>query len=131
MAQEFVDRFRTCPAWSRWFRSRGWTTSSFTCARLLPPFPARNPDDLFRLPVDRAFSVAGIGTVVTGTAWSGRMAPGDHVMLLPSRKTARVRTVQVHGVDASTAEPGMRVALGLAGVAREEVSRGDTIVGSG
>ena len=93
--------------------------------------PVKNADDLFRLPVDRAFSVAGIGTVVTGTAWSGRLTAGDHVMLLPSRQAARVRTVQVHGVDATRAEPGMRVALGLAGVAREEVSRGDTVVEAG
>ena len=93
--------------------------------------PPRDADDLFRLPVDRAFSVAGIGTVVTGTAWSGRLTAGDQVMLLPSRQAARVRTVQVHGVDATRAEPGMRVALGLAGVAREEVSRGDTVVEAG
>ena len=90
--------------------------------------PPRNSADLFRLPVDRSFSVAGIGTVVTGTAWSGTLAPGDQVMVLPARKVARVRTVQVHGQDASGAAPGMRIALGLAGVAREEVNRGDTVV---
>lgn len=90
--------------------------------------PERNSSDLFRLPVDRVFSVAGIGTVVTGTAWSGQLVPGDQVMVLPSRRTARVRTVQVHGNDAPKAEPGMRVALGLAGLGREEIARGDTIV---
>jgi selenocysteine-specific elongation factor len=88
----------------------------------------RNADDLFRLPVDRSFSVAGIGTVVTGTSWSGGLAPGDQVLVMPARKSARVRTVQVHGRDVERAEPGMRVALGLAGVGREEISRGDTIV---
>jgi selenocysteine-specific elongation factor len=93
--------------------------------------PVRNWRDLFRLPVDRVFSVAGIGTVVTGTAWSGQLAPGDQVMVLPSRKTARVRTVQVHGKEASKAQPGMRVALGLAGLGREEIVRGDTIVEAG
>ena len=93
--------------------------------------PSREGDDLFRLPVDRSFSVAGIGTVVTGTAWSGRLAVGDHVTVLPARKPARVRSVQVHGADTATAEPGMRVALGLAGVSREEVARGDTIVEAG
>lgn len=90
--------------------------------------PSRNANDLFRLPVDRSFSVAGIGTVVTGTAWSGSLAPGDQVLVMPARKSARVRTVQVHGKNIARSEPGMRVALGLAGVAREEISRGDTIV---
>jgi selenocysteine-specific elongation factor len=91
-------------------------------------FPERNGDDVFRLPVDRSFSVAGIGTVVTGTAWSGQVAPGDQVMILPGRKSARVRTVQVHGKDVPRSEPGMRVALGLAGIGREQITRGDTIV---
>ena len=99
--------------------------------RAAASIPGRGPDDLFRLPVDRSFSVAGIGTVVTGTAWSGTIAPGDSVLVLPSRKTARVRAVQAHGVDAAKSEPGMRVALGLAGVAREDIQRGDTIVAAG
>jgi selenocysteine-specific elongation factor len=99
--------------------------------RVAATIPGRSIDDLFRLPVDRSFSVAGIGTVVTGTSWSGTLAPGDSVLVLPSRKTARVRTVQVHGTDAARAEPGMRVALGLAGVAREEIERGDTVVAAG
>lgn len=93
--------------------------------------PSRSLGDLFRLPVDRVFSVAGIGTVVTGTAWSGTLKPGDHVIVMPARKSARVRTVQVHGKDVDRAEPGMRIALGLAGVAREEITRGDTIVEGG
>lgn len=99
--------------------------------RAAASIPGRSSDDLFRLPVDRSFSVAGIGTVVTGTAWSGTISPGEQVMVLPSRKTARVRTVQVHGKDAGNAEPGMRVALGLAGLTREDVERGDTIVAAG
>lgn len=92
--------------------------------------PPRSTNDLFRLPVDRSFSVAGIGTVVTGTAWSGELSPGDRVTVQPSRKTARIRTVQVHGNDTAQTEPGMRVALGLAGINREDVQRGDTIVAS-
>ena len=90
--------------------------------------PARDDDDLFRLPVDRCFSIAGIGTVVTGTTWSGTVGAGTQVLVLPSRKPARVRTIQVHGAETREAEPGMRIALGLAGVGREDVDRGDTIV---
>ncbi|HKK08606.1 MAG TPA: selenocysteine-specific translation elongation factor, partial [Gemmatimonadota bacterium] len=65
-------------------------------ARELRP---RREDDLFRLPVDRSFSVKGAGTVVTGTTWSGSVSVGDEVRLLPEGIEARVRTLQVHGRD--------------------------------
>jgi selenocysteine-specific elongation factor len=90
--------------------------------------PRRRTTDLFRLPVDRAFSVRGVGTVVTGTVWSGRVAAGDDVRLLPSDRTARVRTLQVHGRDRPEAGAGLRCALALAGVGREETGRGETVV---
>ncbi|MEO8199680.1 MAG: selenocysteine-specific translation elongation factor, partial [Gemmatimonadota bacterium] len=93
-------------------------------AESLPP---RDLDDLFRLPVDRSFSIAGIGTVVTGTAWSGTIRPGDQVMVMPGRTQARVRSVEMHSREAPSAEPGMRVALGLAGIDRDELRRGDVI----
>ena len=89
--------------------------------------PPRSADDLFRLPIDRSFSIAGIGTVVTGTAWSGSIRPGDQVLIMPSRRPARVRSVEMHSQEASSAEPGMRVALGLAGVDREDLRRGDVV----
>jgi selenocysteine-specific elongation factor len=95
---------------------------------VLAAVPARQANDVFRLPIDRAFSVAGIGTVVTGTAWSGNLAPGAQVHIMPGRQHARVRTVQSHGRDIAGADPGMRVALGLAGIGRDEVRRGDTVV---
>ena len=88
----------------------------------------RDPGDLFRLPVDRSFSVAGTGTVVTGTGWSGTIAPGDRVQLMPSRREARVRSVEIHGKPVDRSVPGRRVALGLAGIDREEVHRGDVVV---
>jgi selenocysteine-specific elongation factor len=84
--------------------------------------------DLFRLPVDRAFSLAGVGTVVTGTSWSGRLRIGDEVALLPAGSTARVRSIQVHGQTVEQSEPGRRTAVGLVGIAREEVSRGAVLV---
>jgi selenocysteine-specific elongation factor len=87
--------------------------------------------DLFRLPVDRAFSLAGVGTVVTGTAWSGRVRIGDEIALLPGGSTARVRSIQVHGRDVERTEPGLRTAVGLVGIAREGVSRGTVLVASG
>ncbi len=77
--------------------------------------------------VDRVFTIRGAGTVVTGTLWSGSVAAGDVVTLLPSGRAARVRGVQVHDADAERAEAGQRVAINLAGVDRDQVSRGDVV----
>jgi len=90
--------------------------------------PPRQGADLFRLPVDREFSLAGVGTVVTGTAWSGRIAVGDPVVLLPRGHTARVRSIESHGRAIERSDPGARTALGLAGIQREDVRRGDWVV---
>ncbi len=79
------------------------------------------------LHIDRAFTVHGAGTVVTGTLWSGAVAPGDTIVLLPAGRRARVRGVQVHGVAVQRANAGERVALNLAGVAISEVARGDVV----
>jgi selenocysteine-specific elongation factor len=81
-----------------------------------------------RLHVDRSFTIRGAGTVVTGTLWSGTAARGDEVLILPTGTRARVRSVQVHDEPRERAEAGQRVALNLAGVARDEVARGDVIV---
>lgn len=89
---------------------------------------ARAADDLFRLPVDRVFSVAGAGTVVTGTAWSGAVGVGESVEVLPAGHAARVRSIEVHGEARQRAEPGRRTALALAGLGRDAVARGDVVV---
>ena len=81
-----------------------------------------------RLHVDRSFTIRGAGTVVTGTLWSGIAARGDAVLILPAGTPARIRSVQVHDEPRERAEAGQRVALNLAGVARDEVVRGDVIV---
>ena len=88
----------------------------------------RQSEDAFRLPVDRAFSVAGVGTVVTGTAWSGVLAVGDPVRLLPGEHTGRVRSIESHGRPVERTEPGARVAVGIAGVERADVRRGHVVV---
>jgi selenocysteine-specific elongation factor len=89
---------------------------------------ARPAADLFRLPVDRAFSMAGIGTVVTGTAWSGTLAVGDAAVLLPLGKTARVRSIESYGQAIARSVPGSRTAVGLTGIQRHEVHRGAWLV---
>ena len=92
----------------------------------------RPAGDLFRLPIDRVFALAGAGTVVTGSTWSGTVSAGGNVRLLPLDREARVRSIQVHGQDAGQAGPGRRTALALVGVAKEEIERGHVAVtGSG
>jgi len=88
----------------------------------------RPADDLFRLPIDRVFAVAGAGTVVTGSTWSGSVAVGEAVQLLPLGREARVRSIEVHGETAERAVPGRRTALALVGVDKSELARGHVAV---
>src|SRR5437867_1395499 len=88
----------------------------------------RPAEDLFRLPIDRVFAVAGAGTVVTGSTWSGSVAVGESVHLLPLDRPARVRSIEVHGQAAERAVPGRRTALALVGVERDELERGHVAV---
>ena len=90
--------------------------------------PATGPARLF---VDRVFSLRGIGTVVTGTLWSGSIGEGDELLQLPRGDTVRVRSVQVHDVAVARAGAGQRVALALAGVERSLVARGDVLTTPG
>ncbi|MFT5366974.1 MAG: selenocysteine-specific elongation factor [Candidatus Latescibacterota bacterium] len=86
---------------------------------------------IFRLPVDRVFSVQGFGTVVTGTVISGSVKPKDEIELLPAGKTVRVRGVQTHSKDVGEAFVGARAALNLNGVEVHEVTRGDILAQAG
>jgi selenocysteine-specific elongation factor len=97
-------------------------------ADMVDRIPQRASDDMCRLPVDRAFSVAGVGTVVTGTCWSGSVVVGGRVRLAPGGPASRVRSIETHGDSTANAQSGSRVALGLVGVDREQVGRGDTVV---
>lgn len=78
-----------------------------------------------RLPIDRVFTLRGIGTVVTGTLWTGSLVPGMKLELLPQGEEVRVRSLEVHDVERERAFAGERVAVNLAGTPRERVSRGD------
>jgi selenocysteine-specific elongation factor len=81
-----------------------------------------------RLYVDRSFTLRGIGTVVTGTLWSGSIGEGDELRVEPRGRTVRVRSVQVHDRPVGRAEAGQRVAVALPGVDRSDVRRGDALV---
>ena len=90
--------------------------------------PPRSADDLFRLPVDRAFSIKGTGTVVTGTVWSGELRADSTVRVLPGGKTARARRIEQHGASADRARAGGRAAIALASLDVNEVPRGSVLV---
>ncbi|MGN6256488.1 MAG: selenocysteine-specific translation elongation factor [Solirubrobacterales bacterium] len=88
---------------------------------------SQTPLDEPVLHVDRAFTVTGHGTVVTGTLWSGRLERGQKVTLLPEEHEARIRSIEVHDRPLEVADSHQRVALNLAGVDRGEVKRGDVV----
>ncbi len=79
------------------------------------------------LHIDRAFTIHGAGTIVTGTLWSGSLAVGDTLSLLPAQRPVRVRSLQVHDQPAERARAGQRVAVNLAGIALRDVARGDAL----
>jgi selenocysteine-specific elongation factor len=84
-----------------------------------------------RLWIDRAFSLRGIGTVVTGTLWSGSIAAGDLLRLEPAGRAVRVRSVQVHDRPVDVAEAGQRVAVNLPAIERGDLRRGNVLVAPG
>ena len=90
--------------------------------------PRRAVEDLFRLPIDRAFTVKGTGTVVTGTVWSGVLARDATVRLLPADRPVRVRGLQAHGRNVEHVQAGDRAAIALAGVELDDVARGAVLV---
>jgi len=84
-----------------------------------------------RLHVDRVFTLRGIGTIATGTLWSGTVGDGDELRVEPRGRAVRVRSVQVHDQPVERAGAGQRVAVSLPGVERQELRRGDVLVTPG
>ncbi|MBI4691068.1 MAG: selenocysteine-specific translation elongation factor [Nitrospirae bacterium] len=85
-------------------------------------------EGLFRLPIDRVFTLKGFGTVITGTAISGRISVDDPVDILPSNISSKVRGLHSHGKSIKTAYAGQRVAINLSGAEKESLRRGDVVV---
>ena len=90
---------------------------------------AQPPRDRGRphLPVDRVFTLSGFGTVVTGTLLDGALTVGQEVEIAPRGSRARIRGLQAHKSKLERAAPGGRVAVNLAGVSTDEVTRGDVL----
>ena len=99
--------------------------------RLCRALPARSPDGTFRLPLDRVFTIRGFGTVVTGTILGGQVQVGDPIIAHPRGLEAKVRGIEVHGEAAQVARAGMRCAINLSGVSRDDLRRGDLLAPPG
>jgi selenocysteine-specific elongation factor len=89
--------------------------------------PDRPTSTLFRLPVDRVFTMKGFGTVITGTLVSGKVQVGEPIMVYPSGVTSKVRGIQVHNQSVNSAEAGMRTAINFQGLDKESVNRGEVL----
>ncbi len=99
-----------------------------TLANIIDELPPRATTGVFRMPVDRVFTVKGIGTIVTGTVLGGEVKVGDELRVIPSDVSARVRGIEVHSQVAEHAVAGHRAAINLGGLAVEDLSRGDVLV---
>jgi len=91
---------------------------------------ARRSHQIFRLPVDRIFTIKGFGTVVTGTPYAGVLKKGDAVTVYPILKAGKVRGIEIFNQDADLAMAGQRTALNLSGLETEDLNRGMVISGS-
>ncbi|HEY3249013.1 MAG TPA: selenocysteine-specific translation elongation factor, partial [bacterium] len=102
-----------------------------TLDRLLDAVVSHAADAPVRLPIDRAFVMAGFGTVVTGTLWAGRIRRGDDLEVLPLGRRLRVRGLQTHGHDMDAVTAGSRAAVNVVGADKSEIARGDVLVTPG
>jgi len=98
-----------------------------TLETICSTLPARKFSSIFRLPVDRVFSMKGFGTVITGTLMSGSVNVGTDIMVYPKRIVSKVRGIQVHSSGVEKAGPGTRTAINFQGLDKESVSRGDIL----
>ena len=129
VAGSFLDGAPVVPVSST--TGEGLDALRMALAALAPAEPTRHTGGPARLPVDRAFSMKGFGTVVTGTMASGTVAVDDDLEVLPAATRVKVRGLHVHGRARATAAAGERVAMNLSGVEVGEIARGSVIAGPG
>ncbi|MBQ7585989.1 MAG: selenocysteine-specific translation elongation factor [Desulfovibrionaceae bacterium] len=99
--------------------------------QMVEHLPAKKSTDLFRLPIDRVFTLKGHGTVVTGTVLQGQISVGENVEIMPSGLVSKVRSLERHGEEVSKIFPGSRCALNLQNLDTKEVERGQIVAKSG
>ena len=97
-------------------------------SRMAAALPANDERRLFRLGVDRVFTLSGQGTIVTGTALAGSVRVGDTLQLAPGEQQVRVRSIHAQNRAADVGRAGQRLALNLSGVSKDEIARGSWIV---
>ncbi len=98
-----------------------------TLDELVLKIPDKAEGHLFRLPVDRVFTMKGFGTVITGTTVSGRIGMGEEVSIYPQGINSRIRGIQVHGKEVNEVRAGLRTAINLQGVERAMIQRGNIL----
>ena len=125
LAGSFLEDARIIPVSAR--AGTGLDALKEELLRLTGELPARNDDGVFRMPLDRVFSIKGFGTVVTGTVLGGTVKVGDTLVAHPRGVAAKVRGVELHGDSVDETRAGTRSALNLSGVAREDLRRGDML----
>jgi selenocysteine-specific elongation factor len=94
---------------------------------VLSKIPEKADSGIFRLPVDRVFTMKGFGTVVTGTLVSDRIKTGEDIQILPEEIAARIRGIQVHNQPVEEAWAGQRTAINLQGIEKSAIKRGDIL----
>ncbi len=100
-------------------------------AKTIDALPPRQQTGVFRMPVDRVFTLKGFGTIVTGTVLGGEVRSGDELTVIPTGLSTRVRGIEVQGAAAERAVAGHRAALNLGGIAVEDLARGDLLAHPG
>jgi selenocysteine-specific elongation factor len=95
--------------------------------RLAQEVEERSSEGLFRLPIDRVFTIKGFGTVATGTIISGRVSVGDTLEVLPKGREAKVRGIQAHGKPVESATAGLRAGINLQGLEKATIDRGNVL----
>jgi selenocysteine-specific elongation factor len=129
VADSFLEQAPIIPVSAR--TGAGLPELTAELGRLAAAVVEKRREGHFRLPVDRVFTIAGFGTVVTGTLLSGEIRLGDELELLPSGQEGRVRGIQAHGAKADLGQAGQRLAVNLQGVDLDEAHRGDVAVPRG
>ncbi len=125
LAGTFLDDAPVIPVSTR--TGAGIEDLRVAIATAIDALPPRATTGVFRLPIDRVFTVKGFGTIVTGTVLGGEVAVGDELHVLPSRLSVRVRGIEVHGGAVDKAIAGHRAAINLGGVAVEDLARGEVL----
>jgi selenocysteine-specific elongation factor len=100
-----------------------------TLDKMVGEIPERDLGHIFRLPIDRVFTMRGFGTVITGTTISGKIRTGEEVTFYPQGVESKIRGIQVHNQEVSEVRAGLRTAINLQGVEKASIRRGDVLAG--